>query len=148
MFPCAIGAKGIIMNATSSVEMQMLFCATALGIVQLVLAVLASVFQRGMPWALGPRDGDWPALGLYGARLDRAFRNFLETFPFFAAAVLLIYALQKTNATSALGAQVYVWARLLYVPVYLLGIPFLRTLVWTAGMAGIVMVMSAYWPGM
>jgi uncharacterized MAPEG superfamily protein len=136
------------MSATSSVEMQMLFCAIALGIVQLVLAVLPSVFQRGMPWALGPRDGEWPALGKYGARLDRAYRNFLETFPFFAAAVLLVYALQKGNAQSALGAQIYVWARLLYIPAYVLGLPFVRTLIWAASLAGIIMVLSAYWPGM
>ena len=133
---------------TQSIEMQMLFCAIALGLIQLLLAVLPSVFERGMPWALGPRDGAWPALGKYGARLDRTYRNFLETFPFFAAAVLLAYALQKTDAHSALGAQIYVWARLLYIPAYVLGIPFLRTLIWAASLAGILMVLSAYWPGM
>jgi len=132
---------------TKSVELQMLFCALALGIVQMLIAVLGSVFTRGLPWAAGPRDEPGAALGKIAGRLDRAYRNFLETFPFFAAAVLLNHVLDKSTPTSVLGAQVYVWARLLYVPAYALGVPFVRTLIWAASLAGIVMVMAAFWPG-
>jgi uncharacterized MAPEG superfamily protein len=132
---------------TNSAELQMLFCAIALGIVQMLIAVLATVAARGLPWAAGPRDEPGAALGKIAGRLDRAYRNFLETFPFFAAAVLLVHALDKSTSTSALGAQVYVWARLLYVPAYVLGVPFVRTLIWAASLAGIVMVMTAFWPG-
>lgn len=136
------------MDATSSTELQMLFCAIALGIVQLLIAVLASVGKRGLPWAAGPRDEPGAPLGTFGGRLERAYQNFLETFPFFAAAVLLAHALDKSNHNSVLGAQIYVWARLLYIPAYVFAIPFLRTLIWVAGLAGILMVMSAIWPGM
>lgn len=132
---------------TSSVELQILFCAILLGLVQLLLAVLASVGARGMPWALGPRDDAGAPLGKIGGRLDRAYKNFLESFAFFAAAVLLAHALGKSTPHSALGAQIYIWARALYVPAYVLGIPFLRTLIWTAGLVGILMVLSAIWPG-
>jgi uncharacterized MAPEG superfamily protein len=132
---------------TNSAELQMLFCALALGIVQMLITVLASVASRGLPWAAGPRDEPGAALGKIAGRLDRAYRNFLETFPFFAAAVLLIHALDKSTHTSSLGAEVYVWARLLYIPAYVLGVPFLRTLIWAASLAGIVMVMTAFWPG-
>lgn len=136
------------MDASNANELQMLFCAIALGIVQLLIAVLASVGRRGMPWALGPRDDTGAPLGKIGGRLERAYQNFLETFPFFAAAVLLAHAMDKSTPHSVLGAQIYVWARLLYIPVYVLGIPFLRTLIWLGGLAGILMVMSAIWPGM
>ena len=132
---------------TKSVELQMLFCALALGILQMLVAVLASVATRGLPWAAGPRDEPGAPLGKIAGRLERAFRNFLETFPFFAAAVLLVHVLDKSTPTSALGAQIYAWARLLYIPAYVLGAPFLRTLIWAASLAGIVMVMAAYWPG-
>jgi uncharacterized MAPEG superfamily protein len=132
---------------TNSVELQMLFCALALGIIQMLIAVLASVATRGLPWAAGPRDEAGAPLGKIGGRFDRAYWNFLETFPFFAAAVLLVHALDKSTSTSALGAQIYVWARLLYIPAYVVGVPFLRTLVWAASLAGIVMVMAAFWPG-
>jgi uncharacterized MAPEG superfamily protein len=127
--------------------MQMLFCAIALGIAQLLIAVLASVGARGMPWAAGPRDDPGAPMGKMGGRLERAYRNFLETFALFAAAVLLAHALDKTNHFSVLGAQIYLWARLLYIPAYVFAIPFLRTLIWLASLAGILMVMSAIWPG-
>lgn len=132
---------------TSSVELQMLFCAAALGIIQLLLAVIGSVSGRGMAWGVGPRDEGWPALGKIGGRLERAWKNFVETFPLFAVAVLLVNALDKHTATSALGAQIYIWARLLYVPAYVFAVPFTRTLIWTASLVGIVMVLAAIWPG-
>ena len=131
----------------SSVELQSLFCAIILGLVQLVLAVLASLNVRGLPWAAGPRDQPGAPLGIYGGRLERAWKNFLETFVFFAAAVLLAHALGKSTANSILGAQIYLWARVLYVPAYVFGIPFVRTLIWAASLVGILMVLSAIWPG-
>ncbi len=131
-----------------SLEMQMLFWAVVLGIVQLILAILASVSGRGMAWAVGARDEGKPALGKLGGRLERAYTNLIETFPFFAAAVLLGAALDRHTAVSALGAQIYVWARVLYVPAYVAGIPFLRTLDWTVSIVGILMVLAAIWPGM
>ncbi len=145
----AVTESGEIMDANVvSVELQMLFCAMALGLAQLLIATLAAVGTRGLPWAAGPRDEAGAPFGKIAGRLDRAYWNFLETFPFFAAAVLLIHALDKSTATSSLGAQIYVWARLLYIPAYVIGVPFLRTLIWAASFAGIVMVMSAFWPGM
>lgn len=132
---------------SGTVELQMLFCAMALGVIQLLIAVLAVVATHGMPWAAGPRDTPGASFGKIAGRLDRAYRNFLETFPFFAAAVLLIHAVDKSTANSVLGAQIYVWARALYIPAYVIGVPFVRTLVWVASFVGILMVMSAYWPG-
>ncbi len=134
-------------SLSGSIELQILFCAMALGLIQLLLAVLLVLPKVGLLYDVGPRDEPKP-LGKFGGRADRAFKNFLETFVFFAAAVLLDAALGKHTATSALGAQVYIWARLVYVPLYILGIPWLRTVAWAASFAGILMVMAAFWPGM
>jgi uncharacterized MAPEG superfamily protein len=131
-----------------TVEMEMLWLSVALGLVQLLLAVLFSVGTRGMPWGVGPRDQPAPPLGMIGGRIERAFRNYLETFVFFAAAVLMANALGRHSATSAIGAQVFFWARVAYVPVYAFGIPYLRTVIWIAAFAGIGMVMRGIWPGM
>ena len=130
-----------------SVELQILFCAILLGLLQLLLATLASVAGRGLSWGVGARDEGWPEIGKVGARLDRAYRNFLETFPFFAAAALLVHALDKSAATSVLGAQIYIWARVFYVPAYTFGVPFLRTVIWMASLVGIIMTLGAIWPG-
>lgn len=131
-----------------SVELQTLFCAILLGVVQLLLSVLASIGGRGMAWAAGARDEGWPALGTFGGRLERAYKNFIETFPFFLGAVLLAHALGKSTHTSVLGAEIYLWARVLYVPAYVIAIPFTRTLVWIVSFVGILMVLAAIWPGM
>ncbi|HEY2446927.1 MAG TPA: MAPEG family protein [Rhizomicrobium sp.] len=135
------------MNA-GSVEMQILFCAIVLGLVQLVLAILASVLGRGVPWGVGPRDEGWPSLGSFGGRIERAWRNFIETFPLFAGAALLVHILDKSTSTSVLGAHIYIWARLLYLPAYAIAIPYVRTLIWSASIVGIAMVLMAIWPGM
>ncbi len=131
-----------------SVEMRMLFWSTVLGIVQLLLATMFSVGKRGLPWGVGPRDEPAPPLGKFGGRIERAFRNFLETFVFFLGAVLIANALNKHTASSALGAQIFFWSRLAYLPVYALGVPFLRTALWVASLVGIGMVMRGVWPGM
>lgn len=129
-----------------SVEMQMLWLSIALGLVQVVLPVLFAMGR--LSWAIGPRDEAGPSSTRIGARLERALTNFLETFVFFAAAVLLLQVMGKHTATSALGAQLYFWARLAYVPTYAAGIPVLRTLVWAVSLVGIVLVFLAAHPGM
>lgn len=136
------------MQANVSIEIQLLFCALALGIVQLLLAILVSVGGRGVSWGLGARDDAAAPLGKIAGRIERAYENFIETFPFFAVAVLVAHALDKHTAVSAMGAQLYVWARLLYIPAYVIAIPMVRTLVWFASIIGILMVMAAVWPGM
>jgi uncharacterized MAPEG superfamily protein len=125
----------------------MLACAIALGLFQLVISTSFNVAGRGLPYGVGPRDEPPKPLGKLASRLERAYHNFLETFPFFAAAVLLASAIGKSSGTSALGAQIYLWARVIYVPAYVTAIPFARTLCWTASIIGILMVLTACWPG-
>jgi uncharacterized MAPEG superfamily protein len=130
-----------------SVELEMLWLSTALGLVQIVLVVIFGGLSGRVGWAIGPRDAAGPAYGTVGGRLERALNNFLETFAFFAAAVLLAHALGKHTMLSERGAQLYFVARVVYVPVYALGIPGLRTLVWLGSFAGIIMVLQAVYPG-
>jgi|SRR5579871_1422874 len=131
-----------------SIEMQILFCAILLGLIQLFLAVVTGVRVAGLAWAAGPRDEARSHPGKLAGRLERAFENFLETFPFFVAGVLLVHALGKSTHTSVLGSQIYIWARVLYVPAYVIAIPFVRTLIWSVSIVGILMVLAALWPGM
>jgi uncharacterized MAPEG superfamily protein len=138
------------MDATAfgSVEMQMLWLSIVLGIFQLLLAALFSVSARGLPWGVGARDEPAAPLGTFGGRIERAFKNFLETFVFFLGAVLMVQVLDKHTPSTALGAQLFFWARLAYLPAYALGIPWVRTLLWAAALVGIGMVMRGIWPGM
>jgi len=125
------------------IELRMLALSIVLGSVQLLAAAHSSTKQRGLKWNLSPRDEKMPDLTGIAGRLDRAFRNFMETFPFFLAAVFLVTFLKANNAISALGAQLYFFARLVYVPVYAMGTPVVRTVIWIAALIGMMMVLSA-----
>lgn len=124
-------------------ELAMLIWSAVLGLVQIALAATCSVSQRGIGWAVGARDEGRPPLGGLGGRLDRARANFLETFPLFAAAVLVAHVLQIHSDLTVLGAELYFWARLAYVPAYVAGIPWLRSLIWGVAVVGIVLVLVA-----
>lgn len=126
-----------------TVEYKMLIWSILLGVVQLVLAVLAAIQVRGLPWALSPRDPEQKRLPGMQGRLERAFSNLMETFPFFAAAVATTGALNVHNASTVWGAELYFWARLVYVPVYAAGIPGLRTAIWGVSVVGIVLLAAA-----
>jgi len=119
-------------------ELGLLAIAILLGIIQLSWAAVAARRQQSLKWARGPRDEPMPISG-QAARLDRAFHNYMETFPFFAAAVLLGAATNSLKDVSVWGAHVYVWSRVLYVPLYAFGSRF-RSLVWAISLIGLLMV--------
>lgn len=132
------------MNALSMPETTMLLWSVVLGLVQLAIATIAMNNDVGLPYNISSRDLPPTApVGKMAGRLSRAFANFRETFALFAASVLLVVVLNRHDQTSALGAQLYFWARLVYVPVYAFGIPIVRTIVWAISLAGLVMVLLA-----
>ena len=126
-----------------NIELQMLAWTVVLGLVQLLVAATLSTQQRGLAWNAGARDGIAKPLTGVAARLDRALHNLLETFPFFLAAVLAVVVAQRTNANTALGAQLYFWGRVAYVPLYAAGIPYLRTIAWAVSLVGLLKVLLA-----
>lgn len=126
-----------------SIELQMLAWAIVLGLVHVLVGATLSTQQRGLRWNAGARDGTAAPLTGVAARVERASRNFLETFPFFAAAVLAVVATQRSSPDTALGAQLYFWARVAYLPVYAAGIPYLRTGVWAVSLWGLVKLVLA-----
>jgi uncharacterized MAPEG superfamily protein len=128
---------------TGSIEIQMLCWSVVLGLVQLAVATTMATLNQGLPYNLSPRDAAAPAVTTVTARLLRAFGNFRETFVYFAVAVLVVTSMAKNSPSSALGAQIYFWSRVLYVPVYAAGVPVVRTLVWAASIVGLVMVLGA-----
>lgn len=124
-------------------ELLWLGWSVVLGLVYVLIATALGTWQRGLKWNVGNRDGDAKPLTGMAARAARANGNFLETFAFFAAAVVTVVLTHKSNAGSALGAQTYFWARVIYLPVYVVGIPYLRTLVWAASLWGILQLLEA-----
>lgn len=132
-------AKALIDGQT---ELRLLGVAALIGLLQICWAATESQRQRGFAWASGTRDEARPVHGL-AARLQRASGNFMETFPIFAAALLAAVAFGHTGGTTLTGAWLYVIARAVYVPLYAIGVPVVRSLVWIAALVGIVLELLA-----
>ncbi len=124
-----------------SIEIKYLAWSIALGLVYVLVAASLGTAQRGLNWSVGNRDGETKPLTGAAARAHRASWNFLETFPFFAALVLAVVLTKTNSANTALGAMLYFWARVIYLPVYIIGIPYLRTLVWAVSFWGILQLL-------
>lgn len=92
----------------------------------------------GQAIAFGNRENLPMALGMAG-RAERAAWNMLEAMVMFLAVVLAAQMAGK-GAQAATGATVFFWARLIYWPVYLAGIIYLRTAVWFVGVIGLAMI--------
>lgn len=122
-----------------SYELQLLVCAVALALVQVVVAVLGSITQVGLPPLVGNREGMGEFAGWVG-RAHRAHRNLLESLVLFAALVLVAHAAGRENAMTTLGAQLFVGGRAAYAAIYLVGIPYLRTAAWAVATTGIVLI--------
>jgi uncharacterized MAPEG superfamily protein len=130
-----------------SPEFAMLAASCAFCLVHIVIASHAASHRRGYRWTASARDWDVPPLKSDAGRLERALRNFLETFPVFVAAVLLVRLLGREGVLSKWGAVLYRSARVVYLPLYLAGIPVVRSLVRNVAFVGIVLLLiAAVWP--
>ena len=124
-----------------TIDLQMLVWSAALALVQMLVAVMGAQGQLGLPLLAGNRD-DLPRLTGWAGRAHRAHLNLIESLAIFAIVVLVAHAAGRANATTALGAQLFFWGRVAYAIVYLIGLPWVRTLTWVVSVAGIVLIFS------
>ncbi len=112
------------------------------------VAIMAAAVLRNREWTLegmklGLSNRDrLPEATLLGGRAVRAANNTLENFVLFAALALTAHAV-GVDEEATLGAQVFFWARLVYLPVYWAGITYVRSLIWGVGTAGLAMILMA-----
>jgi uncharacterized MAPEG superfamily protein len=125
-----------------SVELWLLVASIVLGFVHILLQAHSMNIQRGLHWNAGPRDELMPPLTGVAGRLDRALRNYLETFVFFAAAVLTAQVANVHNAFTLWGAWLYVIGRVAYMPLYAFGVRYVRSLAWNIAALGILLVLA------
>jgi uncharacterized MAPEG superfamily protein len=122
-------------------ELTVLVWAAVLGLVMVLLppAVAgATGGRRYFNWNAGARDKPFE-VNPAADRLRRAFSNFMETFVFFAVIVIALAFADKSSDLSVRGAWLYLGARILYVPCYAFGIKYVRSAIWAAALAGILM---------
>jgi uncharacterized MAPEG superfamily protein len=129
------------MLAAMTTELIVLAWGCVLAIVHVFAAVRVKTRQYGTVWNMGARDEELPPPQPIVGRLARAQANFFETFPIAAAAILLVYAAGIHDRWTAIGAIVWLAARVVYLPVYALGIPKLRTFIFLVSMIGIALIL-------
>lgn len=93
----------------------------------------------GFLLALGNRD-NMPERTAFMARADRAAKNMGENLLIFAIVALASVSVGGQRDLALLGAQIFLFARLAYWPIYLAGIKYVRTVVWGIALAGVGLV--------
>ena len=122
-----------------SPDLKYLLFSVVLTAVQVVIAAAAANHVVGLTTLAGNRDR-LPEYTGFAGRAKRAHLNMLENMVVFTALVLIAAVAGKANAMTAMGALIFFWARLIYAVIYLLGIPWLRTLAWVVSVIGMVMI--------
>lgn len=117
--------------------------ALVLAFAQILMFDIARTGQYGLKWNTGARDEAMPDLSPVAERLRRAQHNLFETLPLFIGFVLIAHVADIHSANTILGAQLYVWGRLAYLPLYAFGVKHLRSLVWIISTYGLAMVAVA-----
>ncbi len=104
---------------------------------------LAKYQAYGAGWLIFNRDTEGlPPLPEWGQRAMRAHDNLKENYPGFAVAVLLLAFSGGFTRYTAAAALVFLVARLVHMPAYIIGIPWLRTLSWLAGFIATIYLLA------
>lgn len=95
--------------------------------------------MAGMKIGFSNRDAPLTPSPIAG-RADRAAKNMLENMVVFVALFVAARARGASSDAIATGAAIFFFARFAYWIVYLIGIPYLRTLVWSVSLLGFVLL--------
>lgn len=124
--------------------LQTVVCMTVLTFIAIMLGAVLRNREwtiDGMKVGLSNRD-NLPEATPLGARAERAAQNTKENFILFIALAFVAHA-AGMGEQAAFGASVFFWARVVYLPLYILGITYVRSAVWGVGIAGLAIMLLA-----
>lgn len=107
-------------------------------VVHIMLQGMTATKELGSSWNAGPRDEDKKPTGKLAGRAARASSNFRETYPAFIALAFGLILAGDPHGFGYIGAWVWLLCRIVYIPLYLAGIPYIRSLAWMGSMAGLL----------
>ena len=122
-----------------TIELVVLAACVVLGVVHIIIVSHLQSLQRGYKWTSTSREENVAPLTGVAGRAERALRNYLETFPFFAAAILVVTVTNTHSWLTVWGAHFYFWGRIVYAILYTADLPLARSLVWNIPTIGILM---------
>jgi uncharacterized MAPEG superfamily protein len=124
-----------------TIELTVLAWGCLLALVHIFAAVRVKTRQYGTSWNVGARDEALEPPQPIVGRLARAQANFYETFPLYAAAALIVSLAHLNDRMTAIGALLWIGGRVVYLPLYAMGVPYVRTAAWAVSLVGIVLVL-------
>jgi uncharacterized MAPEG superfamily protein len=122
-----------------------LYVLLAVGLLAFVLQMLPGLPRAmqpgGMQWGIGNRDQ--PAkLPAWAERVQRAHANLMENLPHYTIVVLVAHLTSHANGTTAIASLVFLGARIAHAITYGLGITYVRTIAFYAGLAAEIAIVS------
>ncbi|MCJ8056255.1 MAPEG family protein [Shinella curvata] len=128
------------MEVASSPILVLLALSVALLVFHISLQGMLATKELGSQWNAGPRDDAREPVGKLAGRAARASANYRETYPGFVALALALAVAGDPSGWGLVGAWLWFVARLVYIPLYLAGIPYIRSLVWLVALAGLAIM--------
>lgn len=128
-------------SANATYLLTLLCLSVVLLLVHILLQGNFATKERGTAWNAGPRDGDNQPQGVLAGRSARASQNYRETYPAFLGLLLAMILTGDTSGWGLFGGTVWLVARIVYIPLYLKGIPYIRSLVWLVSLLGLLVMM-------
>lgn len=118
-----------------SVELTMLLYSTALYFVLIMIPASEAILANGVATQAGARD-QLPEPTMFNRRAVRLRNNMLENMVIFTALVVIVQLSESHSAATALGAQIFFWARVAHAVTYLAGWPWIRPACWAVSVVG------------
>jgi uncharacterized MAPEG superfamily protein len=122
-----------------SVELTLLIWSTTLFAGYIGVQSILYRMQYGIEFAASGRDVEAPP-NVWNGRAEKALRNLLETYVVFVALAVATELSGRSDTLTQWGAHIYFWARWVYLPLYIFGVQWLRSLVWCVVAIGLSMM--------
>ncbi|HXI87960.1 MAG TPA: MAPEG family protein [Parvularculaceae bacterium] len=121
-------------------EITMLVWSAGLLLALVLVQAVSGILAQGAGPMAGSRD-DLPPPKRFQARMKRVVDNHREGLIIFAALVLAGAAAGVHNQWTALGAQLFFYARVVHAALYIAGVPWVRPIAWAVGIVGTGMIL-------
>ena len=129
-----------MVGVTATPYMTLLVLSVVLLLFHILYQGMLTTRELGSAWNAGPRDNEAKPKGKLAGRAARASKNLQETYPAFIGLLLAMILTGDTTGWGLFGGTVWLVARIVYIPLYLKGIPYIRSLVWLGSLAGLVVM--------
>jgi len=123
-------------------ELTCLELSVLLWLAHVVTQAVTARGEFGDPYLFSPRDKQPPTKGVAYGRAARALSNYIDNLVPFVGLALALIATGRVGGPGAIGATMWIIARILYLPIYVMGVTYVRTALWAIALIGLLMMLA------